>query len=99
MLSPNPVLTCTFASSLGATDVPLVNGVSSLQISYGVKRNPLNTQSCADTYLRASQMLAVDWSNVCTVKVTVLFINPLNPAQTIPVTRVMAVMLTAGANS
>jgi len=95
----NPILTCTFASSLGATDVPLVNGVSSLQISYGVKRNPLNTQSCADTYLRASQMLAVDWSNVCTVKVTVLFINPLNPAQTIPVTRVMTVMGTAGVNS
>jgi type IV pilus assembly protein PilW len=99
-VATNPVLTCTFSSSLGATDVPLVNGVTSLQISYGVKRNPLDTQSCADTYLRASQMLAADWGNVCTVKVVVLFRNPLNPAQPpIPVTRVIAVMGTAGVNS
>jgi type IV pilus assembly protein PilW len=108
----NPVLTCTFSSSItppGGVPVPLVNGVRDLKILYGIKRNPVDTRSCADTYLRADLMSAADWSNVCTVKVTVSFINPLynpnNPAnaqtnpQTIAITRVIAVMNTAGVNS
>jgi hypothetical protein len=45
-------------------------------------------------------MLAADWSNVCTVRVTVSFINPLRPAApTIDITRIIAVMNTAGVNS
>lgn len=95
----NPVLTCTFSSNVTpAINVPLVNGVRNLQIQYGIKRNPINTQSCADTYLKGNQMLAADWSNVCTVKVTVSFINPFFPAKTIDVIRVIAVMNTAGVN-
>jgi type IV pilus assembly protein PilW len=97
----NPVLTCTFSSgATPAAPVPLVNGVKNLKILYGVKRNPLDTQSCADTYLNGGQMSAADWSNVCTVKVTVSFINPLDPNKpVIDITRVIAVMNTAGVNS
>ena len=57
----------------GGVPVPLVNGVKNLKILYGVKRNPVDTLSCADTYLNANQMAPVDWNNVCTVKVTVSF--------------------------
>jgi type IV pilus assembly protein PilW len=99
----NPILTCTFSSGavpLPGVQVPLVNGVQNLEIWYGIKRNPVDTQSCADTYLNAGQMLAADWSNVCTIKLRVTFINPLNtgPA-TIPITRVIAVMNAAGVNT
>jgi type IV pilus assembly protein PilW len=98
----NPVLTCTFTSGVipGGVPVPLVNGVKNLKILYGVKRNPVDTLSCADTYLNANQMAPVDWNNVCTVKVTVSFINPLDPNKpVIDITRVIAVMNTAGVNS
>jgi type IV pilus assembly protein PilW len=99
----NPILTCTFSSGaipLPGVPVPLVNGVQNLAIAYGIKRNPVDTGTCADTYLNASQMLAADWSNVCTIKLIVTFINPLNtgPA-TIPITRVIAVMNSAGVNT
>jgi type IV pilus assembly protein PilW len=102
-VSPAGVLTCTFSSGavpLPGVPVPLVNGVKTMAILYGIKRNPADTQSCADTYLDATQMAPVDWSNVCTVKVTVSFINPLDPNKpTIDITRVIAVMNTAGVNS
>ena len=100
-VAANPVLTCTFSSNvIGATNVPLVNGVQDLVISYGIKRNAADTGSCADTYLRANQMLAADWSNVCSISMTVSFINPLKPTgPTINITRVIAVMNAAGANS
>jgi type IV pilus assembly protein PilW len=102
-VSPAGVLTCTFSSGavpLPGVPVPLVNGVKTMAIRYGVKKNPADTLSCADTYLDATEMLPADWSNVCTVKVTVSFINPLRPAApTIDITRVIAVMNTAGVNS
>jgi type IV pilus assembly protein PilW len=102
-VSPAGVLTCTFSSGalpLPGVPVPLVNGVKTMVILYGVKKNPADTLSCADTYLDATQMAATDWSNVCTVKVTVSFINPLDPNKpTIDITRVIAVMSTAGVNS
>lgn len=97
----NPVLTCTFSSNtIAAADVPLVNGVKSLAILYGIKRSAIDTGSCADTYLNASQMLPADWSNVCSIQLTASFINPLNPTGAlIPLTRVIAVMNLAGVNS
>lgn len=109
-VASNPVLTCTFtpASTNVAVNVPLVNGVSKLTILYGVKRSiAANSGSCADTYLNASQMLPADWMEVCSVSITAAFKNPLNagpnplntgPA-TISVTRVVAVMNWAGANT
>jgi hypothetical protein len=48
-------------------------------------------------------MQPADWINICAVKVTLTFINPLNPPggpkPTIDFTRVIAVMDTAGVNS
>jgi type IV pilus assembly protein PilW len=97
----NPVLTCTFSSnSIAAVNVPLVNGVKSLAILYGIKRSAIDTGSCADTYLNAGQMLVTDWSNVCSIQLKASFINPLDPTgAVIPVTRVIAVMNWAGVNS
>jgi type IV pilus assembly protein PilW len=99
----NPVLTCTFSSSGSAPPpVPLVTGVTNLQIQYGIKRNPNDTQSCADTYLTADLLAAADWSNVCSIKLRVTFINPIfpaNPAKAITITRVIAVMNSSGANT
>jgi type IV pilus assembly protein PilW len=98
----NPVLTCTVSSTVIApTPVPLVNGVQSLSIQYGVKRSVTDTGSCADTYLFANQMiLANDWNNVCSINVTIFFTNPLNPAgPPIQIQRVIATMNAAGVNS
>ena len=99
--NPSPTLTCTFSSTSNAAaiDVPLVSGVSSLAIAYGVARSGVDTGSCADTYLIFSQMTAADWSNVCSVRVQAFFINPLKPTTTVAITRVIAVMNTAGVNS
>ena len=99
--NPSPTLTCTFSSTTNATaiNVPLVSGVSSLAVTYGVARSGVDTGSCADTYLNAGQMTATDWSNVCSVRVQTFFINPLKPTTTIAITRVIAVMNAAGVNS
>ncbi len=103
----NPVLTCTVSSAAISppVDIPLVNGVQSLTILYGVKRNTAaDTGSCADTYLNASQMAPPlfpnDWSNVCSINVSMSFINPLNPTgPPIVIQRVIATMNAAGVNS
>lgn len=97
----NQRLMCT-ASNLGGPSppVPLVNNVTNLTAVYGVKRSPADTQSCTDTYLTTAQMLASDWPNVCSVTVTVTFLNPLGAAlPPVTITRVIAVMNTAGVNS
>jgi type IV pilus assembly protein PilW len=99
-----PQLTCTYSSNVAAAvDVPLVSGVQNLQILYGVKRSVAKTGSCTDTYLRADQMLAADWSAVCSVAVTLTVTNPLNPAgagnKPIVIKRVIGVMSTAGVNT
>ena len=92
-------LMCTFTNAAGpALPVPLVNGVTNMVILYGVKRNPADTLSCADSYLNASQMTAADWTNVCTISVALTFTNPIN-ATPIIIRRVIAVMMTAGVNS
>jgi type IV pilus assembly protein PilW len=102
----SPVLTCTVSSTAisPAFDVPLVNGVQNLTILYGVKRSTVDTGSCADTYLNASQMAPAlfpnDWSNVCSINVTISFINPIKPAgPPIKIQRVIATMNAAGVNS
>jgi type IV pilus assembly protein PilW len=99
----NPVLTCTVSSANGAflpKDIPLVNGVQSLRIQYGIKRSPADTGSCADTYFFANQMLAADWLAVCSINVQMSFRNPLTPAAApIIIQRVIATMNAAGVNS
>jgi hypothetical protein len=100
----NPVLTCTVSSTAinPAVDIPLVNGVQNLTVSYGVKRSTADTGSCADTYLKASQMSTADWSAVCTINLSITFANPIKQTGlplTITITRVIAVMSAAGVNS
>jgi len=99
----NSVLTCTVSSANGAfakADVPLVNGVKSMTILYGVKRSLVDTGSCADTYLNASQMLVADWSNVCSINLNIAFTNPLDKTKPpIVIQRVIATMNAAGVNS
>jgi type IV pilus assembly protein PilW len=97
-------LQCTATSLLGTfapRTVPLVTGVQNLSILYGIKRSVTDTGSCADTYLNASQMLALDWSNVCSVNVAITFTNPIPPQipPTITIRRVIATMNAAGVNS
>lgn len=97
-------LQCTATSQLGTfapSTVPLVTGVQNLTILYGIKRSATDTGSCADTYLNAGQMLATDWSNVCSVSVAITFTNPIPPQNppTITIRRVIATMAAAGVNS
>jgi len=100
----NQQLVCTASSQLGSfatKTVPLVNGVQNLTILYGVKRSANDTGSCADTYLNAGQMLAADWTSLCSISVAITFTNPIPPQNppTITIKRVIATMNAAGVNS
>ena len=88
----------------GAAAVPLVTGVTNMQILYGVRTNLAATSNNIDSYLTATQVTATNnWSNIISVKVTLTFTNPLaatagQPA-TIPFTRVVSVMGKGGVNT
>jgi hypothetical protein len=104
--NPTTQLMCTFTNAAGAlAPVPLVNGVTNLVVLYGVKKNATNTGSCTDTYLNASQLVAADWPNVCSVKVRITFTNPIittagaTTGTAITIERVIAVMTAVGVNS
>ncbi len=61
-----------------APGVALVEGITNMQIYYGVKRNvPLAVDYNVDTYLTANLMSATDWMNVSSVKIQLTFTNPL----------------------
>jgi type IV pilus assembly protein PilW len=85
-----------------APGVPLVTGIQSMTIWYGVKRNPTDDDYNVDTYLTADQMAAGgalpggDWDNISSVRVQLVFTNPLanQPGQlpTITFQRVVEVM-------
>ncbi len=98
-------LMCTFSTNgVAGVPVPLVNGVTSFTVLYGVTRNPgPSTGSCTDTYKTAAQMVVpTDWLAVCSVLVTMQLQNPLstaaNPLGPITITRLAAIMNTAGVN-
>jgi len=111
----NRTLTCTLfdAGTNTSTDVPLVYGVQSMQIYYGVQRSaPTDANdNNVDTYLLGSEMQPNnpsgknDWMYVSAVRVVLWFNNPLVPpsataaARTIKFERVIAVMNRTGANS
>jgi type IV pilus assembly protein PilW len=99
-------LWCQATTAGGTKNVQLVNGVQKLGILYGVARTfPNTTGSCAEIYLRADQMNPADWSNVCSVRVTLTFKNNLaapagsTSAAPITISRTIAVMNQAGINS
>jgi len=89
--------------------VALVNGVQSMTIYYGVKRDSATDDYNVDTYLTADQMnpagpLGSDWANISSVMVVLVFTNPLfpQPGQTQPTItfqRVVEVMGRAGVHT
>jgi len=96
----------------GATWVPVVPGVTNLQIYYGVKRLVPVSDYNVDTYVSAANMQGTpgtcngstapgcDWQQVSAVRVILTFINPLagQPGQqpTLQFERVIQVMARAG---
>ena len=88
----------------GAAAVPLVSGVASMQVYYGVKKTFPATDYNVDTYLQAGVMQPNDWLQISTVRLIVWFVNPLFGApgrtttqpQYIQYERVIQVMARAG---
>ncbi len=73
-------LTCNLQNSATGsnTTVQLVNGVTQLQIWYGVQTNTGVTTGSVDTYLDANAVSAGNyWNKVVSAKVTLTFVNPL----------------------
>jgi type IV pilus assembly protein PilW len=109
----NNELVCTFNgtdyelvtsnTTAGATTL----GLKTMTIQYGIQAaGPGDTGSCTNTYQTTAQMVATpaNWNLVCSVSVTLTFFNPLQtnplkPNYTISITRVIAIMQTAGVNS
>lgn len=105
-------LYCTFWSASGAgAQAPqlLVSGLTNgagteppgMTILYGVSTGTAVMPTCVDTYMTAAQVQAGGyWSSVCTVKVTLTFINPVPPADGtqpwLQFTRVIDVMNATG---
>jgi type IV pilus assembly protein PilW len=95
--APSSSLMCALN---GAAAVPLITGVQSLKILYGVKTNFAANNGAVDTYLTSAQMVAANWNNVISVQITLTFKNPLwgqpGQAQFIPFQRTIAVMAQTG---
>ena len=102
----NGNLNCTLVVNGAApTVVPLINGVNSLNIYYGVETNTSLGNNSVDTYLDATAVTAGSyWNKVISVKITLSFANPLfgqsgqtgAAMQFIQFTRVVAVMNKTG---
>ena len=93
-------LICKLTVNGVMTQATLVSGIQYLRVLYGVTTNIALNNGAVDTYIRADQMTAANWANVVTVKMVLLFANPLKgqPGQpdTIPFERVVDVMNRAG---
>jgi type IV pilus assembly protein PilW len=66
----------------GVTGVAIANGVQSLNVRYAVNttastQGTANTNCPADSYVLPDNMTTLDWSNICAIEVTLVFINPL----------------------
>ena len=103
-------LECTLWSKQNGASgpVPLVTGLTNgtgtwpkgMTLEYGVTTQTEAVGTCLDTYKTVAQMAAADWANVCSVKVTLNFVNPVPPAGVtnsyIPFTIVIPIMNAAG---
>lgn len=109
-------LTCQVtngATNAASTPVVLATGLTTntnattnpagMTILYGVSSGTASAPTCMDIYKTSAQMQTTDWPDVCAVKVTLTFVNPVPPADgkqpTISFTRVIAVMNMAGAST
>jgi len=103
-IDANSNLICNVSTAAtGGTSSILVAGVTDLQVWYGVNTSG-TSNGPVDTYFRADQMTAANWSNVLTVKVTLVFNNPMydpnkDARQTLSVTRIVCIMNRCGVNS
>jgi type IV pilus assembly protein PilW len=99
----NGNLACELDDGTTVTPQPLVSGLQSMSVLYGVKTDFTLNNGAIDSYLKASEMSATNWLNVIAVRVTLNFVNPLasqpNQPATIPVQRVIAVMNHTGVTS
>jgi type IV pilus assembly protein PilW len=91
----------TASTRASSPPVPLVSGVKSMGVLYGVQTTGGGNGTCTDTYMTATQVTAAAaWANVCSVVVTLTFLDPTyrpGPNQpTVQFTRVIALMQTAG---
>jgi len=94
-------LVCT----TGGVDYQLVKDVTAISVMYGVHLGA-TTGSCTDTYQTPAQMVATpaNWLQVCSIKVTLTFVNWVNakgatPGPALNISRTIALMNTAGANT
>jgi type IV pilus assembly protein PilW len=81
--------------------VPLISGVTNLQIYYGVQTNTAVNTNSIDAYLDAATVTGgLYWGNVKSVQITLTLANPLsgqpNQPATIQFTRVVDVMNKTG---
>jgi type IV pilus assembly protein PilW len=92
----------TIATGL-TTNTNATTNPAGMTIFYGVSTGTAVAPTCMDTYKSAAQMSSTDWANVCAVKVTLTFLNPVPPPDgsdpTISFTRVIAVMNMVGAST
>lgn len=99
----------TTAATPLVTGLATAGGIKSMTLLYGVNTGTATNGSCVDTYMSAAQVTAGNgagvsyWPNVCVVQVSLVFTNPVPPADgkkpTITFTRVIALMSRAGVNN
>jgi type IV pilus assembly protein PilW len=90
----------------GATPVPLVSDVNSVDFSYGIASGGSNTNTYATATALNSGTASFDWSAVRSVKMTLTFPNPLygqpgatqSTQSTITFTRVVSIQSKNGVN-
>jgi type IV pilus assembly protein PilW len=72
-------LQCTLiVNGTALAAVPLITGVNSLNIYYGVQTNTATNTNSVDTYLDAATVTASNyWGSVKSVKITLSLVNPL----------------------
>jgi type IV pilus assembly protein PilW len=91
-------LQCTLiVNGVASPPVPLISGITNMQIYYGVQTNGAAGTNSVDTYLDGPTVTAGSyWNSVKSVMVTLTFVNPMfgQPSQpaNIQFTRVIAVM-------
>lgn len=103
-IDANGNLRCTLVvNGVAQAAMPLISGIQSMQIQYGVLTNTSAGNNSIDTYMDAAAVTAGSyWPAVRTVRVTLNFVNPLVTASgalqagqtnaTISFTRVIAIM-------
>jgi type IV pilus assembly protein PilW len=116
-IDANGNLTCTISTTVAGvttigTPVILVAGLADMVVVYGVNTTT-HSSNPVDSYIYASSMTAANWNNVLSVRISLVFNNPLFSASAtapfsqrypqqkpfIQITRIVDVMNRAGINS